>query len=243
MIYWFTHSLFCIKLELGTFIHCDSLKNGYKYQEQLATKNLNITALHHAELTWIWVWVRKKTHRKCLSKYDILQRVTESSERVIFITDVGSVCKGFLGKTWKKKKKESIIFLVKCALWSMEAICPARSCLFPGPYTWREVLGSVKGTDCTSQPKNAHVQTQTCPIWQGWREMEPARSGSPGDHCAQVSPRQGAGCQRVAIDMWRSYSYWSGGSLLAQALGKGHQLCSHVTNGSTEAKRLIFRSD
>lgn len=41
---------------------------------------------------------QKKIYRKCLTKYDILQHVTESSERVIFITNVCSVCKGFLRK-------------------------------------------------------------------------------------------------------------------------------------------------
>lgn len=45
----------------------------------------------------------KKIYRKCLSKCDTLQHVTESSERVTFITNVRRGCKGFLGK--KKKLK------------------------------------------------------------------------------------------------------------------------------------------
>lgn len=44
---------------------------------------------------------RKKIYRKCLTKYDILQHVTESFERLLFITNVCSVCKGFLRKIRK----------------------------------------------------------------------------------------------------------------------------------------------
>jgi len=39
---------------------------------------------------------QKKIYRKRLTKYDIIQHVTESSERVIFITNLCSVRKGFL---------------------------------------------------------------------------------------------------------------------------------------------------
>ncbi|CAM5105808.1 unnamed protein product [Natator depressus] len=69
---------------------------------------------------------------KCLSNYDTLQHVTESSERFIFITDVCGICKGFFrGKTehyFPNEIHSMVIYeahLSLCKLWPLsEAAYP-----------------------------------------------------------------------------------------------------------------------
>ncbi|CAM5167464.1 unnamed protein product [Eretmochelys imbricata] len=120
---------------------------------------------------------------KCLSNYDTLQHVTESSERFIFITDVCGICKGFFrGKTehyFPNEIHSMVIYeahLSLCKLWPLsEAAYPRaetgvsggnelHSILQPKIYMFKPKLGkeSAKLKTASSKTARSCLTTSWC---------------------------------------------------------------------------------
>lgn len=119
---------------------------------------------------------QKKINRKCLTKYDILQHVTESSERVIFITNVCSVCKGFLRKEKKKRGDHYSPNEICSMIYETHLSCEVQP-LSRAVYLKKDAGFSERNQlHIIPQPKMHMFQSKTCQFWQAHRETEPASS-------------------------------------------------------------------